>query len=441
MPGFLAAALAALLAVLLAGCSADGPSPPPGGGAVRGADKGQEPVGTGTRDGNGDGDGDVDRKGNRDRDGDRDGKGDGKRERGRAVPLPRIPSSPGLPGWAHEVRFAADGSGFALLAQCVPEDPAKSVKAFCKQYVAVLDRGAASWVLRRSPLPDVHGDSGISAELQVLGPARAWIREHGETQRRRTWFTADGGRSWRAGDWKAHGTVTAIPKGAVLSTECVSSADPEEQECTRHRMAVLSPKDGRRWFLAQGPPLDMAPVYASAAEPDGSWWVSGRDPASGAVAVAVSRDSGRHWAVSPLPSPTKKPAREVVVSVGQDAVYAAETGSLDPDDVKNGLRALHRSLDRGRTWERMWTTGPEREPRTLLGHVVPGRGGDLVLYGEQDVYTSKDGGRTFEQTDFRSGYVMRTPLGFMAVDSRCEYRISPDGVRWTVFRLACQNQP
>ncbi|MFF3458421.1 WD40/YVTN/BNR-like repeat-containing protein [Streptomyces sp. NPDC002730] len=382
----------------------------------------------------------------------------------RSVPLPRIPSAPGLPGWAHQVRFAADGSGFALLAQCV-EDAATPDNNFCRQYVAVLDRGGSTWAVRRSPLPVVRGSAGISADLHVLGPARAWIRENSDKRPRRTWFTVDGGRSWRAGDWKARGTVAAITKGAVLSTECVSSLDPEEQECTQYRIAVLSPEDGRRRFLRQGPSLlwglpakapigqvpptapgprqprtgvTPVPVPASVAEPDGSWWVSGSDPVSGAVAVAVSGDAGRHWSVSKLPSPTKKPGRHVAVSVGRDAVYAAEMGELEGGEpVKNPMRALHRSRDGGRTWERMWTTGPKAEPRTLLGQVVPSRGGELVLHGEKGAYASKDGGRTFTRTDPGLLYAQRTPLGLLVDQGGCIHRITPDGVRWTEFRLAC----
>lgn len=415
-----------LAALLLTGCSADEPSRPP--------DRGQE----------------------------RERAGELAPGVERAVPLPRIPSATGLPGRAHQVRFAADGSGFALLAQCL-EDEATPENSFCRQSVAVLDRGG-SWALRRSPLPEVRGSAGISADLHVLGPARAWIRENSDERPRRTWFTVAGGRSWRAGEWRARGTVAAIPKGAVLSTECVSSPDPEEQECTQYRIAVLSPEDGRRRFLAEQPPLlggspekaptgqpsptppgplqrtgtTPVPVAAGVAEPDGSWWVSGSDPVSGAVAVAVSRDAGRHWSVSKLPSPTTKPGRHVAVSVGRDAVYAAEMGELEGGEpVKNPMRALHRSRDGGRTWERMWTTGPKGEPRTLLGQVIPGRGGELELHGEKGTYASKDGGRTFTRTGPGLLYALRTPLGLLVDQGGCIHRITPDGVRWTEFRLAC----
>lgn len=78
-----AGVIGSLAALLLTGCSADEPSRPP--------DRGQE----------------------------RERAGELAPGVERAVPLLRIPSATGLPGRAHQVRFAADGSGFALLAQCL----------------------------------------------------------------------------------------------------------------------------------------------------------------------------------------------------------------------------------------------------------------------------------------------------------------------------------
>ena len=112
--GMAAGVIGLLTALLLTGCSADEPSGPPDRGQNR---ERAEESGPGVDLGPG---------------------GEGW------VPLPRIPSAPGLPGWAHQVRFAADGSGFALLAQCV-EDAATPDNNFCRQYVAVLDRGGSTW--------------------------------------------------------------------------------------------------------------------------------------------------------------------------------------------------------------------------------------------------------------------------------------------------------
>ncbi|MFD7323700.1 WD40/YVTN/BNR-like repeat-containing protein [Streptomyces sp. NPDC059875] len=346
-----------------------------------------------------------------------------------------------MPGWSHAPGFAADGSGFVLLADCVTDEKVPA-NGFCRQHVAVLDRGAKSWVLRKSPLPELRGTDGVSANLLVLGPGRALIEEGGaEPETQRTWFTRDGGRSWRQGDRRTVGTTAAIPAGAVLTTDCAQPAGSSVDDCARERLVVISPQDGRRRALAKGPLLGAHPRPAEVAEPDGSWWASGTDPLSGRAAVAVSRDAGRSWSVSRLPSPTAEPGRHTSVVVGRDAVYAAEMGELKGGEpVKNPMRALHRSRDGGRTWERMWTTGPMVEPRTLLGLPVPGPGGRVLIGAEGREYVSVDGGRSFRPSGEGTGYTRRTPVGLLRHSTGCLYDISVDGERWAEFSLGCEGE-
>ncbi|MGW0119096.1 exo-alpha-sialidase [Streptomyces sp. NPDC003327] len=348
----------------------------------------------------------------------------------------RIPSAPGLPGWSHSLGFAPDGSGFALLADCVTADGSPEL-GFCRQHVAVRDAGAEEWVVRRSPLPRVTAPDGVSAHLRALGPGRALIEDGGGDRPERAWFTRDGGRGWRAVDRRPAGRVPAIPAGAVLTTFCAAPVGAGPDTCVRERLAVISPEDGRRHELVAAPPLGAHPVPAEQPEPDGSWWVSGTDPRSGRAAVAVSRDAGRSWTVTPLPSPTGAPVRYAVVAVGRDAVYAAEMGELTGGEpVKNPLRALHRSLDGGRTWQRTWTTGEVREPRSLLGMPVPGPGGRVEIGAERGGRVSLDGGRTFTGPG-GSHHTRRTPVGLLRETSSCTYALTSDGVRWSEFRLAC----
>ncbi|MFI6419717.1 exo-alpha-sialidase [Streptomyces sp. NPDC050842] len=354
-----------------------------------------------------------------------------------------MPSSPGLPGWAHSLGFARDGSGFALLAECEGDLAAasSSESGVCRQHVAVRDAGAKQWVLRRSPLPDIAMPEGVSAHLLALGPGRALVEDGGSGPDARTWFTRDGGRSWRAGDRRTVGTTPDIPAGAVLTADCAAPAGALPDDCDRKRLVVVSPQDGRRRALARVPLLGAQPRPAEQPEPDGSWWVSGTDPLSGRAAVAVSRDAGRSWTVSGLPSPAVGPGWYTAVAVGQDAVYAAEMGELTGGEpVKNPMRALHRSVDGGRTWQRMWTTGPEREPRTLLGLPVPGPGGRVEIGGELSGYGSVDGGRTFVRLGDGSHFTRRTPLGLLREQAPCQYALTADGVRWSEFRLACEGE-
>ncbi|MFE0650262.1 WD40/YVTN/BNR-like repeat-containing protein [Streptomyces sp. NPDC059534] len=312
---------------------------------------------------------------------------------------------------------------------------------FCRQQVAVRDAGADAWVMRRSPLPEIPVTQGVSANLLALGPGRALIEDGGGDRPERTWFTGDGGRSWRAVDRRTVGTVPGIPDGAVLTTDCAAPAGALPDACLRERLVVVSPQDGRRRALTGAPLLGAHPLPAAQPEPDGSWWVSGTDPLSGRAVVAFSRDAGRGWTVSRLPGPTGRPGSRIVVAVGPDAVYAADRGELTGGEpVKNPLRALHRSLDGGRTWERVWTTGPTGEPRTLMGVPVPGPGGRVEIGGELSGYGSVDGGRTFTPLDDGTHYVRRTPLGLLREGPGCQYALTADGVRWSELRLGCEDE-
>ncbi|MFD5099714.1 exo-alpha-sialidase [Streptomyces albidochromogenes] len=364
------------------------------------------------------------------------GRRDAPRATRPARPAPVVPSGRELPGTAHLVGFAADGSGFALLATCA-QDAQRPENGFCRQYVAVLDKGASRWELRPSPLRDPSGTDGVSADMRVLGSGRAWLHEGMEDDRHRSWFTADGGRSWQARDVRRAGSVRSIPPGAALSTLCGYPAAPDGHRCARDRLLVLSPDDGRLRALRTRPPLTGRLEPAPYAEPDGSWWVSGRDPASGGPAVAVSRDAGRTWTASRLDRPFGKPGGGVRVSVGDGVVYAAETGELPSGEpVKNPLRAVHRSRDGGRTWERTWTTRARGEPRSLLGVLIPGAGDALGLYTERGHCTSADGGRSFTRTAGPAfGFASTAAPGRLVSEGGCGFSVSADGVRWTSFTV------
>ncbi|MFF2775284.1 WD40/YVTN/BNR-like repeat-containing protein [Streptomyces sp. NPDC058052] len=350
---------------------------------------------------------------------------------------PEIPDGAGLPGWAADLGFAADGSGFALLAECV-NDPAEPANGFCRQRIAALDRGADRWEQRVSPLPELRGAEGVSARLWVLGPGRALIEDGGGDEPPHGWFSGDGGRSWRAVDPRPAGRTPDIPAGGALTAECATDPGAPPESCAREVLAVVSPRDGRRRRLVAQPALGAHPRPAAVAEPDGSWWVSGVEPGTGRPAVAVSRDAGRSWSVSRLPSAAAAPHGYTQVVVGPDAVYAAEMGELKGGEpVKNPLRALHRSRDGGRTWERTWTTGAVAEPRSLEGLPVPGPGGRVEIAAQSSGYRSADGGRTFRELDDGSAYVRRTGAGLLREGSRCRYEVTRDGVRWAEFLLAC----
>lgn len=343
---------------------------------------------------------------------------------------PRIPSSTDLPGSPHAVGFASDASGFALLAQCG--------KTRCRQYVAVLDKGADSWRLARSPLADVRGGLGITAGLVVLGPGRALITEGKWPPPDGTWFTGDGGRSWQRGSAAPSGTAAAVPEGGALVPDC-SRPDKEGNGCAPSSLLVVLPGTGSFQVLAHQPPL--AGVLSPAGETAGGrLFASGADSSTGAAALAVSEDRGRTWRTA-LIAPFEEYGWGMRVVASGDVLYAVHPGQLPEEEgVKNGLLALHRSADGGHTWEQVWKYHKGVDPLSTLGDPVAAVDGSLTIHGEDAVWRSTDGGRSFTEASGLQGLggtATVTPLGYLAGDSfgAGSYRISADGVHWHSFEL------
>ncbi|WP_345568635.1 exo-alpha-sialidase [Streptomyces plumbiresistens] len=371
----------------------------------------------------------------------------GERGDAGAAGAPRVPSAPDLPGFVAGTGFASDGSGFALFAECG--------KSRCRHGVAVLDRGADAWRLGRSPLPDVTGDLGITAGLVVLGPGRALITEGTWPPPDGTWFTADGGRSWKRGSSEPSGTTPVVPEGGALVEDCLRT-DPEGNGCERSRLAAILPDTGEYRTLATQPPLtgavrpagevaeeaESGPVRGPAAS---LLFASGSDPHSGRPALAVSEDRGRSWRLSRLPGAAEQGSGAHVVGAARSKVlYAVQPGiPPDEDDVKNGLLALYRSTDGAHTWARVWKHRKGVEPRSSLGAPVAASDGSLTIYGEAGVWRSTDGGRSFTGAGSQgiAGSVTPTPLGYLWSDSHGagSFRISADGVHWTSFDLGDGN--
>jgi hypothetical protein len=343
---------------------------------------------------------------------------------------PRIPSAIGLPGWSHSTGFAADGSGFTLLAECGGTG--------CRQHVAVLDAGAGRWRTAQSPMPDLPPDAGVTAGLTVLGPGRALITEG--TARMglpdRTWFTRDAGRTWKRGTTHPTGGTVSVPVGAPLVAQCLEP-DEEDNGCARNRLLVVLPDTGEHRVLRGGPPLKgtLSPAGDVARN---ALFVAGQDPETGLPALALSEDRGRTWRLAHLTDPAAQGSVAWVVA-GPSALYAIQAGQLPAHEgVKNGLVALHRSGDGGHTWTRVWRYRKGIEPLSVLG-VIAADDHSLTVHGERGVWRSTDGARTFRGTRGRgpSGSVHHTPLGWLWTDSYGvgAHRISADGVRWHGFRL------
>ncbi|MDT0443143.1 sialidase family protein [Streptomyces johnsoniae] len=333
---------------------------------------------------------------------------------------PRIPSATELPGQDVLLRFADAAHAFALLTDC-RDDGACAVRA-----AVLADDG---WQLRDTPAGATVGD-GTDHTLQVAGPGSARLSQRDAEGHEESWLTTDGGATWQPAPAEPAGTAPEIPSGALLVAD--------------EQVNVLMPDTAEYKVLAEQPPLtgiDRLDLLA-----DGTYWTRGKDRGTGEPAAAVTRDLGRTWELlPPLPTPPGHGhhAELRALVAAEDALYAFETGVLLSDVYRGttagSLIAVHRSADDGRTWERVWTGGGGASPRSLLGTPIAAADGSLVVYADDGIYTSRDGGATFETT--RPGPPPEepalTPGGYLLTDigNPGHYRISADGFTWHTLIL------
>lgn len=343
---------------------------------------------------------------------------------------PPIPSASGLPGRVIGLDLADTSSGFALLADC-PPSPAG--EGGCAYHVAVLV-SAAAWEIRDAPLP--AGDPrGLGAVIEAASPGHARLTVPGGfAEEDRVWVTADGGRTWQPAPPGPSGTVGRVPPGAAL-TKTDDGA-----------VAALMPATAELRTLAQQPPLTG--TGEPGLLPDGRHWIAGTDPASGLPAVAVTAPDGGGWQpLAPLPVPEgygqRVTPRGTELAAGPGGLYAFLTGpmpGLTTGRHGAGLLAIDVSDDGGRSWERVWTRAQDARPGSLSGVPIPAADGSLLVYAQDAIYVSRDGGRTFgvdrpgtppeEPSLTRAGYLLRD-LGQPGY-----YRVSADGFSWRTVVLA-----
>jgi hypothetical protein len=181
----------------------------------------------------------------------------------------------------------------------------------------------------------------------------------------------------------------------------------------------------------------VAPAVATGVTPANGWWVTGSDPDTDELAVAVSRDQGHTWtaralgvasAVHGVPAVATFDGRTGYVFVGVDSPSAA------PDD---GAVVGWRTADGGLTWQRIATrvpaspeVGVSGKPR--LSAVVRRDGSILLWSGEGDTpayLESTDDGQTFHRTSGLPGRIVALSDGFAAVS--LPPAVSRDGRSWT----------
>lgn len=176
--------------------------------------------------------------------------------------------------------------------------------------------------------------------------------------------------------------------------------------------------DGRLGRLPTQPPLAQAAPVQSIA-PEFGWWVTGHDPASGSLAVAVSRDQAATWTTRRLEVPSGLDTPTLATYDGV-TVYAFVRGT-------DGIRQLG-STDGGQSWTEIKTRIPWPAPLAGAG-ALAGRafgavvrsGGSLLLWIDDDTapvfVESTDGGRNYRAVSGPPGRVVTVPGGYVALSN------------------------
>jgi hypothetical protein len=257
-----------------------------------------------------------------------------------------------LPGDLRDVQFADRQHGYALATACTG--------GICRVTLGASTDGGQSWAAWSAPTNDVPL-SQVPALVTLASQSVLLVQSDG------IWVRPDGPDTWHLISPSNPTTVAAVPPGGRLwqepSTDCVPGG-----------IRVFGP-DGTPASLATTPALDVCWV-APAPALDGSWWVGGRVPRGQgtAPAVAVSRDDGRSWHVSPLPGPDGAWGQVSVLGTDVFASVLSLRGG-NPYPETRTIHAVYRSAAGGAFTPYAGSIG------TLIGDVVPLLDGRLAAAG------------------------------------------------------------
>lgn len=323
------------------------------------------------------------------------------------------------------VAFADRSHGFTVRHSCNNDD------VHCRLSLLTSDDGGKRWTER--PLPDsVHTASRRSVRLTPLGPCALALDAHADDPYQVfRLYTDDCGEQWSRVPLRVDGEIGGIPPGGTLEP---CRIEVTVDYCSRGVVVTL-PESGRRLRLSTAPALEQL-AAESTPLPDGSWWISGRDPGTGEWSVAVSRDDGRHWTVQALPELPDRDIVGVPVSGLDENLYATPKGG---PSHSYGVIAVFHSPDNGETWQRTWHADSGREPAQMLGTAMATDDGVLITVegiGAPDGWRSRDRGRTFGSpqpadalgtaTRGRGGYLISTGGG-------TRWYRSPDATTWSTL--------
>lgn len=222
--------------------------------------------------------------------------------------------------------------------------------------------------------------------------------------------------------------------GAEIAPEPQNATQPDTGDLVVQlrrygELSFVRQIDSRAFRLQRQPPLKEFTLVTSI-PPARGWWVTGVDPATGEVAVAVSRDLGQSWQLRSLglrpgmadPVLTTGDGRTVFVFVRSSA----------------GIQQ-RRSTDGGLTWEALYTAMPwpsfgsgEDVMSRRLGAVVRGDGSLLVWVEEPPgavFLDSVDSGASYRPASGPPGPIIAVVDGFVAIAD--PPAVSYDGHTWS----------
>jgi len=314
--------------------------------------------------------------------------------------------------------------GFALIENCTANASA------CGPSTVAATQDGIRWVQHPVPAPPndplvtMYAGGTVAPTLTALGP-RSVFYQASPSGPKSGYFSSDAGATWTPVPPGVNGTVTDIPTGASLQAGCpTGGTDP----CPTVALTVRLPSNGHLARLVHQP--DLAVDSANAAPlVDGAWWVSGSK--GGQHAVAVSRDQGQTWTSTILPAAAGQYRFTSPVTGAGGHLWALGIGQLP--DVKNGLLAVYRSDNDGKSWESAWTAKPGEQPRSAVG-VGIASSGRLTICDEnqpQRGWVSGDRGVTFTQTVCLAGGAPQwSKAGYLGRDGT-NLIVSRDGIHWT----------
>ncbi len=313
-------------------------------------------------------------------------------------------------GKIRDVEFVDPDHGWVLTADC------PATEGTCVLNLAGTADGGLTWQI-------AHLTPAAVPDLVPLDENTVVLHGAGTSM-----VSTDGGARWQPVTPDRHPVDAAEPDARLLLRTGPAGG------CPGAVVEAWSPGYGYRGDLAVQPPIHACWIAAAPAS-DGAWWVGGT--ASGAPAVAATRDGGRTWQAYPLPGGSGD--RAELAMLGSD-VYAVVVSGQPAPAV---LRAIYRSTDAGpfvRTWA---GAGP---PGTIGGQPVPLLDGRLLVSNGLGStaqlgawYVSDDRGATFAPAHElpQIGVVRRTVRGYVAFDIVADGWVaySSDGATWRKLHL------